>query len=469
MEMDIHFYFIIGISFIAVLASVLLILKVNGIRKLTAEHNALKEKYKDVINIDQVLDEKNSNLTNLKLSIEEFEKAQQEKELKLNSEYLEKKGIFDRLLHELAIIEEDYELKSFGLYSPHYDFDTSEKFKAELDGLNEKEKILIKEGNAVICSSEWTVNGSRVEGRKQTNQYIKLMLRAFNNECESARLKVRWNNISRMEERISKACEAINKLGTVHNINITHEYLEMKLAELRLTYEYQEKKQEEKELERKRREEAREEEKVQEEIQKELAAVNKEEEKYQKALENARKEIASAKEEEIGELNKAIQELQAKLAEVGERRERAISRAQLTKSGYVYVISNLGSFGENVYKIGMTRRLDPMDRVRELGDASVPFRFDVHAMVYSENAPELETRLHKAFDSKRVNMVNNRKEFYTVSLDEVKDEVLKINSDVEFIHLAEAREYRETVAILNPPGLLEEELQKGYDFPESLI
>ena len=121
--------------------------------------------------------------------------------------------------------------------------------------------------------------------------------------------------------------------------------------------------------------------------------------------------------------------------------------AQQTKRGHVYVISNIGSFGENVYKIGMTRRLDPMDRVRELGDASVPFPFDVHAIIFSEDAPALETKLHKTFNQRRVNLINTKKEFFHVSLQEIEDVVHENNAEIEFTKLAEARDYRESMAI----------------------
>lgn len=145
------------------------------------------------------------------------------------------------------------------------------------------------------------------------------------------------------------------------------------------------------------------------------------------------------------------------MAEVRASKERALSMAEQTKRGYVYVISNLGSFGENIYKIGLTRRLDPMDRVRELGDASVPFPFDVHAMIFSEDAPKLEATLHQRFSDKRVNMINNRKEFFNVSLKEIADVVAEYNATIEFTLLAEASDYRQTLAIKENTPCQEEE------------
>jgi hypothetical protein len=146
-------------------------------------------------------------------------------------------------------------------------------------------------------------------------------------------------------------------------------------------------------------------------------------------------------------LNSRIEELQNRIAEI-EEKKRAISQAMLTKTGHVYIISNVGSFGENIFKIGMTRRLEPMDRVKELGDASVPFPFDVHAMIRTSDAPTLENALHDHFDYRRLNLENQRKEFFRVSIDEIKEELLGlkdtlgIDSELKLTLLAEAKEYR---------------------------
>ena len=184
----------------------------------------------------------------------------------------------------------------------------------------------------------------------------------------------------------------------------------------------------------------------------EAANLQKEAEKkeklYNKALEEAKKELGLLSGKDLESHNQKILDLESKLEEALSDKQRAISRAQLTKSGHVYVISNIGSFGKDIYKIGLTRRLEPEIRVKELGDASVPFGFDTHAMIYSEDAPALEKELHKIFDSKRVNLANSRKEYFNVSLEEIKDAVLSIDQSVDFISTAESREYRETKNIL---------------------
>jgi hypothetical protein len=166
-------------------------------------------------------------------------------------------------------------------------------------------------------------------------------------------------------------------------------------------------------------------------------------------LAKAREEAAKTTGAQLEKLTTQIASLQAKIEDARSRKERAIARAQLTKSGFVYVISNIGSFGEKVFKIGMTRRMEPMNRIYELGDASVPFAFDVHVMMFSENAPELEGALHDLFESRRVNMVNRRKEFYRdVELAEIEEFVKKCGLSAQFIQAPEAKEYRETVALI---------------------
>ena len=176
--------------------------------------------------------------------------------------------------------------------------------------------------------------------------------------------------------------------------------------------------------------------------------------------------------EKLDELNSQIAQLEQNLKEAHEAKERAISRAQETKSGHVYIISNLGSFGENVYKIGMTRRLEPLDRVKELGDASVPFTFDLHAMIFSENAPELESLLHKEFDDRRINKVNYRKEYFRVSLDEIEQVIIdKYDKEVDFIKVIEAQQFRETKSIIKQLQQVKDEQAESEieKYPDSLF
>jgi len=378
----------------------------------------------------------------------------------LNSDYGKTKELYDKLQQELSLLEENIEDISFGVYKPHYDFKTSDLYKKALGQIYDEKKQMIREKRAIISKVEWTINANRREGQRMSNHYSKLMLRAFNGESDSAIAKAGWNNVARMEERIRKAFEAINKLGETVSIHISEEYKNLRLRELYLTYEHELKLHEEKELERKRREERRDAEKAREEFEAARKEAENDELRYGKALAEAKANMEKAKGQEVQELNNKIKLLEEKLAEVQEQKERAISRAELTKSGYVYIISNIGSFGEKVFKIGMTRRLDPYERIKELGDASVPFDFDVHAMIYSENAPELESSLHLHFEKKKINLANSRSEFFDIVLDEIERFCEQKNIKIELIKLAEAREYRETLALREKVALLQSQTAK---------
>ena len=353
---------------------------------------------------------------------------------------------------EFDQLDEEANLQSFGFYKPHYDFADSEHYQAELEHIRDAQKRMLKDKVAAVCPIEWTVNGSKVEGRKSINQTLKLMLRAFNGECDAAIAKVRYNNIQVMEARIQKAYEVINGLAQVQRCEITSPYLKLKLQELYLAHEYQEKLQEEKEEQRRIREQMREEEIAQRELEKARLDAEREEQRYAQALAKAREEADQAVGARQEKLLSQIEELQRRLEEAHTNKERAIARAQMTRSGHVYVISNMGSFGEHVYKIGMTRRLDPFDRIRELGDASVPFQFDVHAVIFSEDAPALENKLHRAFQRRRVNRVNERKEFFRVSIDDITIAVQEHHGQIEVTRAADAEEYRKTIAILAEEG-----------------
>ncbi|PZO34805.1 MAG: DUF4041 domain-containing protein [Shackletoniella antarctica] len=359
----------------------------------------------------------------------------------------------ETLTKKLSGLEEKDFVEDFGFYESKYDFKEAVEYKQKLDEIRSKQKQLIKDRRAAICDTEWTVSGSKKEGRKMVDSFLKLVLRAFNGECDAAVSKVKYNNIQTMENRIQKAYDSLNKLSQTTHCEITPGYLNLKIQELQFTHEYQEKRYQEQEEQRQIREQMREEERAQKELEKARVEAEKEERQYQEALEKAKKEAESATGKVQQDLLSKIEELQKRVAEAEANRERAISQAQLTKSGYVYVISNIGSFGENVYKIGMTRRLNPEDRVKELSDASVPFPFDVHAMISCSNAPELESRLHKVFNGRRVNSINSRKEFFRVSLEEIAKavsatdkELSTCTSEIKITKVAEASEYRKSLA-----------------------
>lgn len=344
---------------------------------------------------------------------------------------------------EQQIIDLDDEIlvQDFGLYRLHYAFANALDYKERLADIRSRQKKLIKDKNAVSGNTNWQVNGNASKGRKMVNDTQKLLLRAFNTECDELINKVKYTNFDASLNRIYKSAEAISKLGTVMDISIKPGYLKLKVEELRLAFEYQQKKQEEKEAQKTARAELREAAKLQKEIEAQRKKIEKEQVHYQTAYEHLLKQLEQNP-DDISLLSKKS-ELEEHLADIDKAIKDIDYREANQKAGYVYVISNIGAFGPDVYKIGMTRRLDPQDRVDELGDASVPFNFDVHAMIFSDNAPALEAALHRAFEDRKLNMVNTRREFFHVTLDEIKD-VVKKNFDktVEFIDVPDAEQYR---------------------------
>ena len=415
--------------------------------KSRTELSGLKRKFSTIIDVDTERIKIRKNIESLTIERDKVKAEFLDKKAKLTAEYDNAHKVFEKLQKEINLLEESIEMIDFGIYKPHFDFGSSDEYRRQLEILRDKEKEMIRFDKAVICDTEWTVSGSKAEGKKMTKQNHKLMLRAFNGECDAALAKVRWDNALKMEERVNKAFETINKSGEVNRSHITKDYLDLKTKELRLTFEYQEKIKQEKDEQKRIQEEMREEERARREIERAKEEAEKEEARYQNALEKAREDVLKASGEKVNQLNDKISQLEAQLKAAQELKERAISRSQITKSGYVYIISNIGSFGDNIYKIGMTRRFEPIDRVKELGDASVPFTFDVHAMVYSDNAPELENKIHKQFETNQINLVNPRKEFFSVKLEDIEKWAEEENFDLRLTRIAEAREYRETLAI----------------------
>jgi len=373
-------------------------------------------------------------------------KAQEKRKQELDREIHELNSALQGKRALMVIVDEEILLQEFGLYTPRYDLQNSEMYKAKLHHTREVQKKLVKAGTAAVCASNWTVNNNEKEGQRMVKDYVKLILRAFNNECDASMIKVKFNNIDSIEKRIRKAYDTLNKLGQRMSISISTEYLNSKLEELYLLYEYEGKKQEEREEQRRIREQMREEAKVMREIEEMKEKAEKEERHFTNKLAAIEEQIHrphSEAEHELLEKEKAL--VQEKLAEVEHAKEDIANRELNTRAGYVYIISNIGSFGNNVYKIGVTRRLEPTERVDELGDTSVPFGFDIHAMIFSDDAPSLENALHKAFANQRLNLINLRREFFKVNLDEI-EHVVRTNFEkpVEFVRTAAAEQFRES-------------------------
>lgn len=414
------------------------------------EHCAKLSKYEKIVNITDEEEKCLSRLKELNTRFEQ-EKLQNINEItilenKLNQLSLE----IEQKQTEIIELDETILLQEFGLYTPIYDFANSELYKIQLDIIRSKQKEMILSATAAICSTNWTVNGSVAQGKAMTNQNIKQILRCFNDECDMLISKVKFNNIQTYIKKIQKSFDALNKINSKNAVYISKEYLDLKIQELQLAYEYALKKQEEKEEQRQIREQIREEARLLKEIEEARKDIEKEQKHYNNALLKLNKQIESCNEEIEKEilLNKKA-DIEKHLADLDIAIKDIDYREANKRAGYVYIISNIGSFGENVYKIGMTRRLDPMERIDELGDASVPFKFDVHAIIFSDDAPALETALHHAFENKKVNMINNRREFFYVTIEEI-EEVVKSNYDksVEFIKKPQAEQYRESQKIL---------------------
>ena len=376
-----------------------------------------------------------------------------QQENSISESITQKSNELDRLNEEisqaksqLVVMNDAILFQDFALYEPRYDFCNSEEYKEKLQNIRDQQKQLIKNGYAVSGDKTWTVNGSQSQGNKMVADMQKLLLRAFNSECDEVISKVKYNNIEASEKKIRTSCDAISKLGKMMHIVITAPYFDLKIQELYLAFEYQQKKQEEKEALKEARAEMREAAKLQKEIEEQRKKIEKEQTHYQAAYQNVLKQLEESP-DNIDLLDKKA-EIEKNLTEIEKAIKDVDYREANQRAGYVYVISNIGAFGENVYKIGMTRRLDPQDRIDELGDASVPFNFDVHAMIFSDDAPALESALHRAFESKKVNMINHRREFFNVTLDEIKEVVYKnYDKTVEFIDYPDAQQYRESQKI----------------------
>jgi chromosome segregation ATPase len=310
----------------------------------------------------------------------------------------------------------------------------------QLKQARKRVKDMVKQGHAGDCDY--------VEAHRKTYA-IHFAVDAFNGKVDSALAKVKHDNYGKIKQEIIDAFALVNHNGApFRKARINQSFLDARQDELKWAVSTHELRQIELAEQREIKQQIREEEKARKEIEKAIKEAEKEEHIIQKALEKARSELANANEDQRREFESQLADLENKLSEAEAKGQRALSMAQQTRRGHVYVISNVGSFGENVFKIGMTRRLEPLDRVKELGDASVPFSFDVHAMLYSEDAPALEKELHRKFDRESVNKVNPRKEFFRVSLAEIKQMVdTKGITDIHWTMKAEAAEYRESIAI----------------------
>lgn len=326
-------------------------------------------------------------------------------------------------------------LQEVGMYEYAHPLDSSAVMKDMLARLDQEIESAMKSGRAVTGTNKWAINGSERDGAKMVGDFCKLMLRTYNTEVDNLVRTLKPYSLKAAVERLQKSRAAISKLGSSMKIEITDGYHALRVKELELTADYLAKLAEEKEREREERARLKEEETARREYEREQARLEKEKAHYELAL-NALRLRGDAP---------AIAEAEQKLGEIQSAIEGVVTRSANIRAGYVYVISNIGSFGETVVKIGMTRRLDPMDRVRELGDASVPFRFDVHAVIFSDDAVSLENALHARFAAQRVNFVNAHREFFRASPLDVKEALLTLQGSLlTFVETPEALEWHQS-------------------------
>ena len=319
----------------------------------------------------------------------------------------------------------------------------SDEIKNQLTLLRGKQDELIKNGSALKTTSNISTQKRIADNQK------KQVLRCFNAECSNIIGSVTVKNVDASRAKIQRAFDTVNKLFTVDGVQISSDYLASKFEELSLVYAYMLKENEEREQRKAIREQMVEEEKVRREIERAKQKIEKEESQFTNEVNKLVGYLQKSKDDVERQLYiDKINDLQEKIKALEADKENVLQREQNTRAGFVYIISNIGAFGEHIYKIGMTRRLEPMDRIAELSSASVPFPFDVHALIFSDDAPGLETILHQHFSNERVNKVNPRKEFFRVNLDKIKKVVLENhNATVKFVDIPDATEYRETLKL----------------------
>lgn len=309
----------------------------------------------------------------------------------------------------------------------------------ELKAARERSALMVEHGRAAACDY--------VEANRRETA-IQFVIDAFNGKVDSILSRSKSDNYGTLEQQIKDAYSVVNHLGNAfRNARITTEYLQARLDELKWAASVQALREKDKEEQRRIREQIREEEKARREYERAMKEAAKEEDMLRKAMEKVQAQVAKASEEQKAKYEQQLLELQARFAEAEAKNQRALSMAQQTKAGHVYVISNIGSFGENVFKVGMTRRLEPLDRVKELGDASVPFSFDVHALIWSEDAPALEHKLHRVFVESQINKVNPRKEFFRIGLTDIRRAIEGMGIEASWTMAAAALEYHESLAV----------------------
>ncbi|WP_433193073.1 DUF4041 domain-containing protein [Nocardia sp. CA-107356] len=331
---------------------------------------------------------------------------------------------------QLITVDDALVLQEVGIYEYHHPLENADSYKQTLAELRADIREAVKTSEAIVVANKFSFNNSLAEGRRLTADLSKLMLRAYNAEAENCVRTIRAGNLDTAKRRLDKAAKDIEKLGAAMQMHVAPAYHALRITELELTADYMMKVQQEREAAREERERLREERKVEQELAAERERLEKEQAHYRAVLQR------------LTATGQDTQDIEEQLTRITEAITQNDYRAANIRAGYVYVISNIGAFGPNVVKIGLTRRLEPLDRVRELGGASVPFPFDVHAVYFSDDAVTLENQLHKEFGAARLNHANTRREFFFATPEEVRRVLAKkVGNLLDYNDSPEATQY----------------------------
>lgn len=436
--------------------------KYNGLELLNNNINNARS------NLNKVFEKEKSILKQASDKKTLIEKSILENNNELNNIKSEK----NKILKELSLYNEAFNYFEYGIYEPIFKHDDNEKYKNEIKKSIDEQKSLLKDNKAIINKSVKYPSETKAEHNKRITSINKNVLSVFNLEADNIMNSINPTNYNKLIERFTKTYETLNKnnsINDIHSLHISQRYFYAKKNEIISKFKYEEAKfkikQEQDSIKAQMREEERESKIIEREREKALKIAQKaqsDEDKFNEELKKAQEDLKNILEADFNkkmnlshiqsqqmktDMEQKIAALQLELNQAAVLKTRSLSMAQQTKKGYIYVISNVGSFGENIYKIGMTRRIEPMDRIKELSNASVPFEFDVHAMIYSEDAPALEKELHNNFVNYRVNLVNLRKEFFRIELSEIENYLNSKNVNHEMIITSLARDFHETSSI----------------------
>lgn len=419
-------------------------IKQRNLASLTSNYDRLMSKYDRMLSQEQVEAQLNSEL-----------QLERSKLAKLDQQRSQLETHIQQLQQQVSNLEEEAYIQEFGFYQQKDSFITSENFATQLKQIKEQQREMIRTNKAAICNTSWTVNDNEKEGRKLADNFLKLVLTIFNSECDTTIDKVKVSNIGSSEEKIRKRFDNLNKISKVINCTITDAYCDLKLRELRVKCQLECMKQEEREQEKEIRDRMKQEEKDRRKLEEETRKILEAEQRqrqYQQQLDTALKQQESVAEKERKQLEAQIEQLRQNLAEAISDKEDAISRSAMIKSGYIYVISNIGSLGRDIYRICMTKRSSNEDEYVRSMTPEVPFPFDVHFKFISEDASETLRQLHERFNAQRVNRANSRREFFSVSIDEIAQAIEEIKrktgalKNVQYEKAPQALEYRRTLA-----------------------